>query len=234
MKGLSVRPFNPSFNWFDRVLRRNSRLCRREKSNPSPEIRNFPTLFRPARRGRCQGGFGANRAHLCAKYPALSGEHVFFSPRDATPETRKILPFARNFGGVARVGRRAKGENGVFWAAGAPSPHVPCGEGAPDRFPASLFPCRLREKNDAKTFSKKCFRAFKNRKTGVANAGFSGGVPPCSGSLLCPVRSRRHTEKAPARRALFCSPFIPAGGRSPPGRRWQGRTPPRGHGTPEG
>ena len=62
----------------------------------------------PLRRGNDGGGFGANRAHLCAKYPAFSGEHVFFFPaRRFSPIAKRTFPRAEFRRGSA--GRVADG-----------------------------------------------------------------------------------------------------------------------------
>ena len=84
------------------------------KRNPSPEIRNFPTLFRPSRRSRCKGGFGVNGAPPLQKsrhcwgdipYPRVGFTpfstpfirgHFLTSPRDAIPKSRRELSLARN------------------------------------------------------------------------------------------------------------------------------------------
>ena len=95
-----------------------------EKSNPFPEIRNFPALFRRL------GGFGVKavsalspRVRSVFSFPLLVLAFSFSARRRS--RGAKFSPLARNYGGAARVGRRAKGENGgLSRSAGRREPRI--------------------------------------------------------------------------------------------------------------
>ncbi len=148
-----------------------------KKAIPPPKI-GTSLLKTPARRGRYQGGFGANRAHLCAKYPALSGEHVFFSPRDATPETRKILPLARNLGGYSAGRETGEGrKRGLLGSGGSLAArnvrHFPARSPRGGNFPAAGT-VRLRQPASYRPRLRQ--RGFFRGKEGGLPVGTGGGL----------------------------------------------------------
>ena len=114
--GTHPPPRLPSYDWFDRVLRQNSRLDRREKAIaplkfaiPPPETPGSPGSVVREFYFRCGGetmvAGSARTVRTSAQNTRLCLENTSFtSPRDAAPKSRRELPLARKFGGAAWVG----------------------------------------------------------------------------------------------------------------------------------
>ena len=141
-KGLSDRPFNPSF-----ITGSIASCAKTGSSTGLKKAIPFPKFAvrcsgRLARRGRCKSGFGSPHAPHVTQYFTTWIGNPLLSPRDAATGARRDLPLARNERGATRGGGRKKEKTGAFLRLEAPSPHGTCGFSPPVSCAAENFPGR--------------------------------------------------------------------------------------------